>query len=63
MSVFVWIETFDGKPGATSWEALGVGKTLAGGLGGTVTALVFGENAAAVAAQAAADECMSTLVP
>ena len=53
MSVFVWIETFEGKPGATSWEALGAGKTLAQSLGGDVTALIFGENAAAVAAEAA----------
>ncbi len=53
MSVFVWIETFNGQPVITSWEALGAGKTLADGLGTTVTAVVFGENASAVAKQAA----------
>lgn len=49
MSVFVWIETFKGAASPAAWEALGAGKRL----GGTVTALVFGENAAAIAAQAA----------
>lgn len=52
MSVFVWIETFNGEASNTSWEALGAGKTLADAWGGDVTALVFGENAAAVAAEA-----------
>ena len=40
-NVFVWIEQFDGQPVAASWEALGLGRTLAEG--GKVTALVFGE--------------------
>lgn len=49
MSVFVWIETFKGKVLPVSWEALGAGKLL----GVTpVTALVFGENASAAAAEA-----------
>lgn len=52
-SVFVWIETFNGSATPTSWEALGAGKTLADGFGIPVTALVFGENAAAVAGEAA----------
>jgi electron transfer flavoprotein alpha subunit len=52
-AVFVWIETFDGKPAATSWEALGVGRTLASGYSVPLTALVFGENASAVANEAA----------
>lgn len=52
MSVFVWIETFKGSAVSTSWEALGAGRMLADGLGVPLTALVFGENAAAVAAEA-----------
>lgn len=53
MSVFVWIETFEGKANPTSWEALGAGRTLADGLGAELVALVFGENAAGVGAEAA----------
>jgi electron transfer flavoprotein alpha subunit len=53
MSVFVWIETFGGNASTTSWEALGAGKTLAAGLDCDLTALVFGENATAIAAEAA----------
>jgi electron transfer flavoprotein alpha subunit len=43
MSVFVWIEQFDGQPLPVSWEALGLGRRLAGQIGGQVTALVFGQ--------------------
>lgn len=53
MSIFVFVETFNGQPVMTSWEALGAGKMLAEKLGTDVTALVFGENASAVAKQAA----------
>jgi electron transfer flavoprotein alpha subunit len=52
-AVFVWIETFNGKALPSSWEALGAGKTIASKVGVPVTALVFGENADAVAAEAA----------
>src|SRR5687768_1141257 len=52
-AVFVWIETFKGKAYPSSWEALGAGKTIATKLGVPLTALVFGENADAVAAEAA----------
>jgi electron transfer flavoprotein alpha subunit len=52
-AVYVWIETFNGKANPTSWEALGAGKTLADGYGVPLTALVFGENAANVAKEAA----------
>ncbi len=45
-NVFVWIEQFNGQPVAASWEALGLGKTLA--KGGKVTALVFGDSVDAV---------------
>jgi electron transfer flavoprotein alpha subunit len=52
-AVFVWIETFEGQTNNTSWEALGAGRMLADGLNVPLTALVFGENAAAVGAEAA----------
>ncbi|MBZ0288970.1 MAG: hypothetical protein K8I30_15235, partial [Anaerolineae bacterium] len=51
-TVYVWIETFKGKAIPSSWEALGAGKMIAGKLGVPVTALVFGENADAIAAEA-----------
>ncbi len=50
-AVFVFIETFEGHAKNTSWEALGAGKLLASGLGVPLTALVFGENAAAIGAE------------
>jgi len=52
MSVFVWIETFEGEANSTSWEAVGAAKTLADAMGTDVTALVFGENASAIGATA-----------
>ncbi len=52
MSVFVFIETFEGVAAPTSWEALGAGKTLADAWGVPLTALVLGENASAVAKSA-----------
>lgn len=52
MSVFVWIETFDGQANSTSWEAIGAGKSLADAMGSDVTALVFGDNANAIAGEA-----------
>jgi len=52
VSVFAWIETFDGSANPTSWEALGAGRNLADVLGVPLTALVFGENAATIAAEA-----------
>ncbi len=51
-AVFVWIETFQGKALPSSWEALGAGRQIAGKLSVPVTALVFGENAEAVASEA-----------
>jgi electron transfer flavoprotein alpha subunit len=50
--VYVWIETFEGQPTSTSWEALGAGRKLADSLGLPLTALIFGENAPEVATQA-----------
>lgn len=53
MSVCVWVETFEGQANPTSWEALGAGKILADSFGVPLVALVFGNNAEAVAAEAA----------
>jgi len=50
--VWVYIDQFKGKAHPGSWEALGVGNSLAEKLGGGVTALVFGEGAQDVAAAA-----------
>jgi len=52
MSIFAFVETFDGSANNLSWEAIAVAKTVAGAFGTDVTALVFGKNAAAIAAEA-----------
>jgi len=44
MSVFVWVEQFEGTPISASWEALGLARQFADQLGSTVTALMFGQN-------------------
>ncbi len=49
-NILVWIETFNGAGLSISYECLGEAKRVANG--GTVTAAVFGPNAAAIAAQA-----------
>lgn len=50
--VFVYIDHSAGTAPPSSWEALGVGRTVAGTLGGGVTALVFGHQVEALAQQA-----------
>lgn len=52
MSVFVWIETFDGRAVSSSWEALGAAKIIADALATDITALVFGEDAKSIAGEA-----------
>lgn len=52
MSVFVFIETFDGSVNNVSWEALSAGHKIATAFGTDVTALVFGKNASAIAKEA-----------
>ncbi|MYD08501.1 MAG: electron transfer flavoprotein subunit alpha/FixB family protein [Chloroflexi bacterium] len=52
MSVFVWIESFAGRAVTSSWEALGAARIIAEAQATDVTALVFGENASAIAAEA-----------
>lgn len=49
--VFVWVDQFKGKALPISWEAVGVARKLAESVGGPVTALVFGQGVAEVAAQ------------
>ncbi|MAU11985.1 MAG: electron transfer flavoprotein subunit alpha [Anaerolineaceae bacterium] len=51
MSVFAWIETAHGAASPSSWEALGAAASLASDLGTDVTAIVFGENAQAIATE------------
>jgi electron transfer flavoprotein alpha subunit len=50
-AVLVWIETFKGQALNASLEALGAGKTLAECFGVPLTAVVFGQNAAAIGAE------------
>lgn len=52
MSVFVWIETFGGAAVSSSWEALGAAQSIAEALNTDTVAIVFGENCAAIAAEA-----------
>lgn len=61
-AVYVWIETYNGTGASASWEALGAGKTLADSLGVPLTALIFGQNAAAVANEAAAYGAANALI-
>ncbi len=51
-AIYIWIETFKGQALPTSWEALGAGRIAADGLNVPLVALVFGENANAVAKEA-----------
>ena len=53
-AVFVWVETFAGKAIPLSQEALGAGSSLASELKAPLVALVFGEHAAAIAAETGA---------
>jgi len=50
--VWVYIDQFGGTAHQGSWEALGAGLTLAGQMGGGVTALVFGPQARNIAEEA-----------
>jgi len=46
--VFVWIDQANGHALPASWEALGVGRTVADALGQPLTAVILGHNVAAV---------------
>jgi electron transfer flavoprotein alpha subunit len=50
--ILVYIDHFKGQALPASWEALGVGRRLAGQRGGTVSALVLGAGIDALAAEA-----------
>lgn len=50
--VWVYIDHFKGQAVPSSWEAVGVGRSLAEKLGGGVTALVFGKEVEPLAQQA-----------
>ncbi len=52
-AVYTWVEVFNGKAIPASWEALAAGRMLADAFGVPLTAVVFGTNAGAVAAEAA----------
>ena len=59
--VFVYVDQFKGTALPASWEVVGAGRTLADQLGGTVTAIVVGQNVESLARQAiqyGADEAM-----
>lgn len=51
-NVFVYIDHFKGTALPTSWEIVGAGRALANQLGGSVTAIVVGQNVEALAQQA-----------
>jgi electron transfer flavoprotein alpha subunit len=51
-NIFVYIDHFKGQVLSASWEAVGTGRMLADQLGGTVTAIVVGENVETLANQA-----------
>ena len=50
--IWVYIDQFKGQALPTSWEGIGAGKTLAGQLGGGVTACIFGKGVEGIASQA-----------
>lgn len=50
--VWVYIDQFNGQPHPSSWEVIGAGRSLAEGLSSGVTAMVFGQQAGEIAAQA-----------
>lgn len=62
MSVFVWIETFAGRALSSNWEALGAAKIIAEARATDITALVFGENAGAIASAAGQHGVESAIV-
>jgi len=51
-TIWVFIDHFKGKGVPASWEAIGAGRALAEKLGGSLTALVFGEQVNELAEQA-----------
>ncbi len=62
MNVFAWIETAAGAAESSSWEALGAAKSIADALGVDTAAIIFGENSAAIAADAGKFGAASALI-
>lgn len=62
MSIFVFVESYNGTASNVSWEAIGAAKPLAEAFGTDITALVFGKNAGAIAAEAGHYGADKTLV-
>lgn len=52
MSIFVWIEQFNGTPVSLSWEVLGKARQLADARGTSVAAIVLGQGVEGIARQA-----------
>lgn len=50
--IWVYIDQFKGQALLTSWEAVGAARSLAGQLGGGVTALIFGKGVEPLASEA-----------
>ncbi len=51
-NILVWVEQFKGQAASASWEAIGLARTLAGGLGGQVIACVLGQGVGGLAQEA-----------
>jgi len=51
-NVFVWVEQFKGQAASVAWEAIGLARKLADGLGGQVVACVLGQGVEAAAKEA-----------
>lgn len=62
MSVFAWIETVEGVVVSSGWEAIGAAQTIAKAIGADITAIVFGANSAAIAADAGQYGAASAIV-
>lgn len=52
-AVYAWIETFDGAAVPAAWESVAAGKQLAESYNAPLVAVVFGDNAEAIAGEAA----------
>ena len=50
--VWVFVDQFKGQALPTSWEGIGAAKMLAEQLGAGITAVIFGKNVDAIAAEA-----------
>ena len=62
MTVFVWVESFDGRAVTSSWEALGAANTIAEALDTDTTAVVLGENAEEIAKEAGRYGAVNALI-